>query len=287
MNQTSSEPTIQELFDLSGKSALITGATGWLGSSMARALAEAGASVIISSRGWRTSTDSSCHAAYSGQRHPRRGRAGPDGSEIDRKWIRGRGLQRRRARHPRQQRPRPGGPRPDRLHLRGIRRPPTQHSRLLHPRTPDVQPRCRTQGDRKHHYARVDVWTGRFLPGRLRRGSHGEPRRVSRAQGRHHPYDAPPRRLLRRTQCASQLHQSRSVSEGRDKSGNGWPTVREAADEADGAASRAEGDPTLARERRGELHHGAEYYRRWRMVGLVGDGNVLGFLQKKRRELSS
>ena len=50
MNQTSSEPTIQELFDLSGKSALITGATGWLGSSMARALAEAGASVIISSR---------------------------------------------------------------------------------------------------------------------------------------------------------------------------------------------------------------------------------------------
>jgi gluconate 5-dehydrogenase len=46
----SDEPTIQELFDLTGKSALITGATGWLGSSMARALAEAGASVIISSR---------------------------------------------------------------------------------------------------------------------------------------------------------------------------------------------------------------------------------------------
>lgn len=46
----STEPTIQDLFDLSGRSALITGATGWLGSSMARALAEAGAAVCISSR---------------------------------------------------------------------------------------------------------------------------------------------------------------------------------------------------------------------------------------------
>jgi gluconate 5-dehydrogenase len=45
-----SEPTIQQLFDLSGKVALITGASGYLGQSMARALAEAGASVVISSR---------------------------------------------------------------------------------------------------------------------------------------------------------------------------------------------------------------------------------------------
>ena len=44
------EPTIQELFDLTGRAALITGATGWLGSSLSRALAEAGASVVISSR---------------------------------------------------------------------------------------------------------------------------------------------------------------------------------------------------------------------------------------------
>jgi NAD(P)-dependent dehydrogenase (short-subunit alcohol dehydrogenase family) len=44
------EPTIHELFDLSGKVALITGGTGYLGSAMARALAEAGASVMISSR---------------------------------------------------------------------------------------------------------------------------------------------------------------------------------------------------------------------------------------------
>lgn len=44
------EPTVRELFDLSGKVALITGGTGHLGSAMSRALAEAGATVVISSR---------------------------------------------------------------------------------------------------------------------------------------------------------------------------------------------------------------------------------------------
>ncbi len=44
------EPTIHELFDLSDRVALITGGTGHLGSAMARALAEAGASVILTSR---------------------------------------------------------------------------------------------------------------------------------------------------------------------------------------------------------------------------------------------
>lgn len=45
-----SEPTVQQLFDLSGKVALVTGGTGHLGSAMSRALAEAGASVIVTSR---------------------------------------------------------------------------------------------------------------------------------------------------------------------------------------------------------------------------------------------
>ncbi len=48
--QTRHEPTVHELFDLTGRVALITGGTGHLGTALARALAEAGASVVISSR---------------------------------------------------------------------------------------------------------------------------------------------------------------------------------------------------------------------------------------------
>jgi gluconate 5-dehydrogenase len=44
------ERTINQLFDLSGKRALISGTSGYLGSAMARALAEAGASVVTTSR---------------------------------------------------------------------------------------------------------------------------------------------------------------------------------------------------------------------------------------------
>jgi len=44
------EPTIQQLFDLSGRVALITGGSGHLGSALARALAEAGARVVAASR---------------------------------------------------------------------------------------------------------------------------------------------------------------------------------------------------------------------------------------------
>ncbi|AWT60884.1 MAG: Dihydroanticapsin 7-dehydrogenase [Candidatus Moanabacter tarae] len=44
------EPSVQDLFNLTGKKVLITGASGYLGSSMARGLAEAGATVIVGSR---------------------------------------------------------------------------------------------------------------------------------------------------------------------------------------------------------------------------------------------
>lgn len=47
---TTQEPTVNSLFNLSGKRALITGASGYLGSAMARALAEAGAVVVAASR---------------------------------------------------------------------------------------------------------------------------------------------------------------------------------------------------------------------------------------------
>ena len=46
----SNSPTIQQLFDLSGRAALITGARGYLGRAQADALAEAGARVVVSSR---------------------------------------------------------------------------------------------------------------------------------------------------------------------------------------------------------------------------------------------
>jgi gluconate 5-dehydrogenase len=47
---TQHERTVSQLFDLTGKRALITGASGYLGSAMARALAEAGAAVVATSR---------------------------------------------------------------------------------------------------------------------------------------------------------------------------------------------------------------------------------------------
>ncbi|QDU41495.1 General stress protein 39 [Maioricimonas rarisocia] len=43
-------PTVQQLFDLTGRVALITGGSGYLGQALAAALAEAGATVIVGSR---------------------------------------------------------------------------------------------------------------------------------------------------------------------------------------------------------------------------------------------
>lgn len=47
---TAAEPTIQQMFDLTGKTAMVTGATGYLGGALSRALAEAGAAVVVTSR---------------------------------------------------------------------------------------------------------------------------------------------------------------------------------------------------------------------------------------------
>ncbi len=70
------EPTVSQLFDLTGRVALITGGTGHLGSAMARALAEVGASVVITSRD-RSKAETAAAAL------PRIGKAQHLGAELD------------------------------------------------------------------------------------------------------------------------------------------------------------------------------------------------------------
>src|SRR5262245_23107603 len=70
------EPTVQELFDLSGKVALVTGGTGHLGPALARALAEAGAAVVVTAR-------DEARAVEAAEALPRRGAVRHHGLALD------------------------------------------------------------------------------------------------------------------------------------------------------------------------------------------------------------
>ncbi|MEZ4863607.1 MAG: SDR family oxidoreductase [Caldilineaceae bacterium] len=61
------ERTIQDLFNLEGKVAVLTGAAGWLGSAMSRALAEAGATLVVTSR--EADRAQTCAASLPGSGH--------------------------------------------------------------------------------------------------------------------------------------------------------------------------------------------------------------------------
>ncbi len=70
------DPTHNKLFDLTGKTALVTGGSGYLGGALCQALAEAGASVVVASR------DASRAQAVAGQL-PARGDATHHGVVLD------------------------------------------------------------------------------------------------------------------------------------------------------------------------------------------------------------
>lgn len=62
-----SERNVHSLLDLTGKVAIVTGAAGWLGSAMSRALAEAGARLVVTSR--RAATAQAFAASLPGAGH--------------------------------------------------------------------------------------------------------------------------------------------------------------------------------------------------------------------------
>lgn len=70
------EASVAKLFNLSGRTALVTGATGYLGTALSAALAEAGASVVISSR-------DSLRAAETAAALPATGNARHHGVRLD------------------------------------------------------------------------------------------------------------------------------------------------------------------------------------------------------------
>ena len=219
------EPTIQDLFDLTGRAALITGGSGWLGGSFARALAEAGASVVVSSRD-RTRAEETAAALPSpgGASHFGVQLDHMDADSIDAGFrdavaaagkldvLVNNGLEANSksiadvtfeefARH--------------QANNAGY----FALARLMR----DHAVRARRAG--KHRHDRVDVRHGRLVPRRLRGARLPKPGRVPRPQGRDDTPDPTPGRLLGTGQRARELHQPGRVPQGRGDGRGDRPAV--------------------------------------------------------------
>ena len=263
------EPTIQELFDLTGKAALISGASGWLGTSFARALAEAGASVVVSSR-------DKARAEETAAALPSPGGAAHFGVQLD--HMDGESIE--------------AGFR-DAVEAAGkldvlVNNGLEANSKGIADVT--FEEFARHQANNAGYFALArlirdhavergapasivmigsmygmvgsypDAYEGTRLP---------KPRRVPRAEGRDDTLDPTPGRLLGAGQRARELPEPGRLPQGPGGRRGDRPAVGQEPDEAPGQAPRAEGRAAAARQRRRLLHHRREHSSGGRLDCLV------------------
>jgi len=205
------EPTVDELFDLRGRVALLTGASGWLGQAFAKALAEAGATVVAASRDGEVARKV---AADLGEGHhsvviDQLDEAGISVGFAEAVEVAGK---------------------IDILVNNG-------HAGDAHDLTDasaedfDKVLKNSTGDDR------FDVRTGCLLSGCLRRYLRGEPGFLSCAQGRNHSYDPPSGGLLGEGKRAGELSESGALSRSECAIGNGESVEDQIAHGPDGLAA--------------------------------------------------
>ena len=265
-------PTIEKLFDMTGKVALVTGGTGHLGSAIASALAEAGATVVISSR------ERARAEAAAGQL-PRSGSTRHFGVEIDHMDENSvdQGFDEAVSAAGKLDILVNNGHEGDAHDLTNVTA--EQFSRqlanaagyfLLARRMRD--PRGTEKRPSQHRLARVHVRSGRLVPRRLRRRLRRESRPLSHAQGRNRSHDPPLGGLLGQGRRARKLSKSRAVPHGQSSGRNGQAARRQKPDGTDGPAARTQRGLITLSQRSGQLHHRPKSRRRRRLDCLVERG---------------